>query len=222
MPSVPHDFAASLKLAERDQDLKGNLVKLMGTSQILPPDHSDLVASTAKVMTWVIQSARSSYKAGPERLVGAISASSRQNALAVWSSSRLDWIIISHGLIELLRDRTDDLGERIAETFPEAMESRLIQRLVSKPPLSGGFRTTIGSFLYFAGISFFTGHEAAHHLCGHDGYFLQGAHAEKVDDSDESSDDWLTRHALEREADLVGVAVSSLATDEIADSTLGS
>lgn len=152
------------------------------------------------------------YAAEPERLVGAICSSPKRNALAVWSSSRRDWIVISEGLMELLRDRVDDLGERISHAFPEAMKASLMQRLVAQEPLGGGFKTALGSFLYFGGIAFFTGHEAGHHLRGHDGYYVQGAHVEQVSDSDEPEDnDWLIRQALERDADLTGLALSRVA-----------
>jgi len=45
-----------------------------------------------------------------ETLVAAISSSAKANALAVWSGSGLDWIVLSEGLMELLRDRIDSIG----------------------------------------------------------------------------------------------------------------
>lgn len=212
MSSPHHDFASSLAIAESDRDLRHSLVRFMGTSQLVAPDHSGLVASTAQAMTWVIQNARSMYAAESERLVGAICSSPRQNALAVWSSSRRDWIVLSEGLIELLGSRVDDLGERVIHAFPEIMKTTLMQRLVAQQPLGCGIETALGSFLFFGGIAFFTGHEAGHHLRGHDGYYVQGAHAEAIADSDEpADDDRLIRQALERDADLTGLALSRIA-----------
>lgn len=210
--STNHDFAKSLELAGSDQDLKLNLVRFLGTSQLLSPNHSELVASAAQAMTWVIEEARKMYAVEPERLVGAICSSPSQNALAVWSSSRRDWIVLSEGLIELVRKHVDDLGVRVSHAFPEIMNATLMKRLVAQPPLGGGIQTALGSFLFFGGISFFTGHEAGHHLRGHDGYFVKGAHAEATADGDVPADeDYLVKQALERDADLTGLALSRIA-----------
>lgn len=142
----------------------------------------------------------------PERLVGAVSAASTPNALAVWSSSGRDWIVVTEGLMEQLRATVDQLGDRFVRTFPELVASDLMRRLVDQQPLRGGFRTSLGSFLYFSAVAFFAGHEVGHHLGGHDGHYVQGAHAEHDDDDGNQVDAaWLTKQALEREADLIGL-----------------
>jgi len=175
MSAPIHDFAFSLTAANDDEDLIAQLIKYFKTDELSAPGKSELVDATSDVMSGVIQLARSMYGCEPERLVGAISASSTANALAVWSRTRLDWIVISEGLIGLLRDSADDMGRRFVKAFPEVGDSQIWQCLQGKPPLKGGFQTTLGCLLYFAAITFFAGHEAGHHLAGHDGYFVKGS-----------------------------------------------
>jgi hypothetical protein len=216
MPLPRHDFSASLALAKDDTDLRAQLLKYFKTDALARPDESDLVNSTMDVVTWVVQQARSLYASEPQRLVAAISLASTGNALAVWSSSRRDWIVVSVGLMELLRDAVDDLGRDFARTFPELMETDLMQRLQSKPPLRGGFETSLGSFLYFSALAFFAGHEAGHHLAGHDGYYVDGAHAEQSAEGNDTADEsWPTKQALEREADLIGLKLCRMSMTKL-------
>jgi hypothetical protein len=216
MPLPRHDFSTSLALASDDMDLRAQLLKYFKTDALARPDESDLVNSTMDVVTWVVQQARSLYASEPQRLVAAISLASTSNALAVWSSSRRDWIVVSLGLIELLRNAADELGRNFARTFPEIMETDLMQRLQSKPPLRGGFETSLGSFLYFSALAFFAGHEAGHHLAGHDGYYVDGAHAEQSAEADDVADEtWLEKQALEREADLLGLRLCRMSMTKL-------
>ncbi len=216
MPLPRHDFSASLALAHDDTDLRAQLVKYFKTDALARPDESDLVNSTMDVINWVVQQARSLYASEPTRLVAAISLASAQNALAVWSSSRRDWIVVSVGLMELLRNAVDELGREFARTFPEIMETGLMQRLQSKPPLRGGFETSLGSFLYFSALAFFAGHEAGHHLAGHDGYYVGGAHAEQSAEANDAADEtWLAKQALEREADLIGLKLCRMSMTKL-------
>lgn len=216
MPPPLHDFARSFALAHDDTDLRAQLVKYLKSDKLARPDESDLVNSTMDVITWVVQQARSLYATEPERLVAAISLASTPNALAIWSSSRRDWIVISVGLMELLRDSVDDLGRAFARTFPEIMETTLMQRLQSQPPLRGGFETSLGSFLYFSAVAFFAGHEAGHHLAGHDAHYVDGAHAEQSGEANEAADErWLTKQALERDADLLGLRLCRMAMTKL-------
>lgn len=209
MPAPAHDFAASYALALQDTFLRNYLKTQFGTDAISQPGKSELVDSTALVMNWVLQQARERYASAPERLVAAISSATgtRKNALAVWSTSGKDWIVISEGLMEHLRDGVDDLGHRFTEAFPELMDSELMRALLAQEPLQGGFTTTLGSYLYFAAVAFLTGHEAGHHIDGHDGYFTGRAHAEDDADSpDAPTEQWMTKQALEREADRIGLS----------------
>lgn len=216
MPPPLHDFARSFALAHNDTDLRAQLVKYLKTDGLARPEESELVNSTMDVITWVVQQARSLYATEPERLVAAISLASTPNALAIWSSSRRDWIVISVGLMELLRNSVDDLGRAFARTFPEIMETTLMQRLQSQPPLRGGFETSLGSFLYFSAVAFFAGHEAGHHLAGHDAHYVDGAHAEQSGEANEAADErWLTKQALERDADLLGLRLCRMAMTKL-------
>jgi hypothetical protein len=212
-----HDFAGSLVLANTDYDLKQQLVRYFGTSDLSAPDKTPLVIITVLVMTWVIQRARSMYKAAaPEKLVAVISSSRKPNALAVWSRSGRDWIVLSEGLMEQLRDQVDGIAERFAATFPDLMDTDLMRRLFAKAPFSGGFESSFSSFLYFAAIAFFTGHEAAHHLAGHESQYPERAHAEHSENNAiDPGGDWLIGHALERDADVLGVTLCRIAMTEL-------
>jgi hypothetical protein len=213
MATPIHNFADSLVLAQSDADLKKQLEIHFESSELSSPDKSPLVVTTVLVMTWVIQQARSMYKtAEPEKLVAAVSSSEKANALAVWSNSGLDWIVLSEGLMDLIRDRMDSMAERFSTAFSDLIETDLMRRLSAQTPLSGGFKTSLSSFLYFAAISFFTGHEAGHHLAGHESQYPKRAHAEHSGhDAIEQGGDWLIGQALERDADLRGLTLCRLA-----------
>lgn len=142
-----HDFSHSVVLAQSDADLRQQLVIHFGTSELSAPDKSPLVSNTVDAMTWVIQLARSMYKAEPEKLVGAISNSKTANALAVWSGSGRDWIVFSEGLMELLRDRMDSIAARFSAMFPDLMNAKLMQRLLAQRQLSDDFTSSLSSFL---------------------------------------------------------------------------
>ncbi|WP_128106515.1 hypothetical protein [Azoarcus sp. DN11] len=200
-------------MAQADADLRRQLEVHFGTSELSAPDKSPLVSATANVMTWVIQGARSMYRvAQPEILVAAISSSTKANALAVWSSSGRDWIVFSEGLMVLLCDQMDCVAARFAATFPDLMNTKLMQRLLAESPLPGGFTNALSSFLYFAAVAFFTGHEAGHHLAGHATQYPKHAHAEDSESGAiDTGGEWLIGHALERDADLLGLTLCRIA-----------
>ena len=213
MTAPLHDFAHSLVLAKTDADLKRQLAIHFGTSDLSAPDKSPLVMTTTLAMTWVVQHAWSMYEAAKrEKLVAAISSSREANALAVWSSAGWDWIVLSEGLLELLRDRMDGVAERFAATFPELIDTDLMRRLFAEQPLSGGFNSSLSSLLYFTAVAFFTGHEAGHHLAGHESQYPKRAHAELSEVEEiEREGDWLIGQALERDADILGLTLSRIA-----------
>lgn len=203
-----HDFTRSLALAQKDADLHRQLVEHFDTNELSAPNKSPLVTTTVDTMAWVIKIARSMYKAEPERLVAAISSSGKPNALAVWSGSGRDWIVFSEGLMELLRERIENVASRFEATFPELMNATLMQSLLAKSPLSGGFSSALSSFLYFAAVVFLTGHEAGHHLAGHKSQYPKQAHAEETEiDAIDAGGDWIIKHALERDADRLGITL---------------
>lgn len=203
-----HDFNQNSSTASTDAGLKVQLIKFLGTDALSLPTKSELVSSTCDVITWAVMQARVGYVRDSKRLVSVISASQTANALAVWGKTNYDWIVISEGLLEILRAAANDIGDRLAAVFPELFESQLGQRLLATPPLKGGFRSTLGSFLFFAAISYFVGHEAGHHLSGHDGYYVGGAHAEADDNSEVQQGETKTmEQALEQQADQVGLTI---------------
>ena len=209
MPVPLHNFSDSFALAQRDSELKRQLVGYLKTDALSPPDKSDLVSRTTDAMTWVIQKARARYATDPARLVAVVSSSPEANALAVWSGSERDWIVISEGLMELLRSGVKDVAGRFNHAYPDLLRCELMQKLLEQAPLSGGFDSSLSSFMYFGAVAFFVGHEAGHHLAGHDGHYVGGAHAERPADSADTehfgSEEWRIRHALERDADLIGL-----------------
>ncbi|WP_426688856.1 hypothetical protein [Rhodanobacter ginsengiterrae] len=112
----------------------------------------------------------------------------------------------------LLRDRIDSVAERFAASFPELIDTELMRRLLAEKPLSGGFKTSLSSFLYFAAVAFFTGHEAGHHVAGHRSQYPKRAHAENSeDDAIDWDGDWLIGQALERDADILGLTLCRIA-----------
>lgn len=211
-----HDFHRNAAIACTDAKLKAQLIGYLKTDALSLPEKSDLLSSTCDIITWAIIQARKSYAHDPQRLVGIVSASTDANALAVWGSTEYDWIVVSEGLMQLLYASADDMATRLTEAFPELLQSQLGQRLQATPPLKGGFQTSLGSFLYFAAISFFVGHEAGHHLAGHDGHFLSGAHAEFDDRSTaQEGPNMTTEHALELQADRVGLTICRIVTAQL-------
>lgn len=204
-----HDFHQNTTIARTDTKLKMQLNKHFKTDTLSLPEKSDLVSSTCDIITWAIVQARKDYAHDPQRLVGLVSASSDANALAVWGSTKYDWIVVSEGLMQLLYASADDMATRLTAAFPEMFQSQLGRRLQAVSPLSGGFQTSLGSFLYFAAISFFVGHEAGHHLAGHDGHYVSGAHAELGDSSmAREGSNMTTEQALEIQADRIGLNIS--------------
>jgi hypothetical protein len=211
-----HDFNQNSVTANTDAGLKYQLVKFFGTDALSLPAKSELVSSTCDVVTWAVMQARTGYVRDSKQLVSLISASQNANALAAWGETEYDWIVISEGLMEILRAAADDMGDRLAAAFPELSESQLGRRLLAIPPLKGRFRSTLGSVLYFAAISFFVGHEAGHHLSGHDGYYVSGAHAEADDHSKEQQGETKTvEQALEHQADQVGLTICRIVVTKL-------
>lgn len=206
------DFRVSLDEARRDAALRHQLTKHFGTEELSPPDKSDLVSSSFDVIEWTLLEARKLYVEKPERLKCLISSSEVANALAVWPPSGQDWIVVSEGLLRLLASSADQMAKRLEDTFPEVAHSRLGKDLQSQSPLGGGIHTALGSFLYFGALSFFVGHEAGHHLAGHNGHYLSGAHTYAGDEPDDGpATSRMIEQALERQADRIGITFSRIA-----------
>jgi hypothetical protein len=203
-----HDFGSSIASATTDANLKAQLTKFLRTAELIPPGRSAFTDTTCDIITWAIQEARGMYASDPQRLKCVISASAVANALAIWGTPQHDWIVVSEGLMQRLLVASDDMGDRMVAAFPELTTWPLWQSLQAIPPLAGGPRTMPGCVLYFAAITFFVGHEAGHHLGGHDGYYRGGAHAEAQSDEAKPPDPTrFTEQALEHEADQIGLTI---------------
>lgn len=213
MNQPKHAFASSFTMAQNDGVLRSTLVKRLGTNQLSPPDASEFVSATCDVVDWVVGFARDMYASHPERLCAAISKSPQVNALAVWASK--DWIIVSEGLMEKVQAAADDMADGFSQAFPELLDSELGRNLQATTPLCHGFRSTFASLLYFGCIAFFSGHEAGHHIAGHDGFYSLGFHAELEDEDTsgafagavDAGASSLHRHALESQADDIGLTL---------------
>jgi hypothetical protein len=204
-----HDIQRSTAAARADASLRAQLIKFLRSDTLVPKGHSELVDGTCDVINIALMEARKLYARNPERLACVIAASSMTNAYAIWGSPRYEWIVLTEGLLTKLRDAADEAGRRFSERIPEILASPLGKRILSIPPLSGGFKTTLGSLLYVAAVSFFVGHEAGHHLDGHDGYYTNGAHAEVESGmGEEAVADAMIKQALEFNADYYGSLIS--------------
>lgn len=206
LKEVPgHHFTESMALALHDSELKAQLRKYLGTDILLDPFSSVASERTCDLINWALKIARSDLER-PEKLRAVISASKTENALAVWGSSKIDWVVMSDGLLQLLQAGANDVGSLLVESQPWLFETALGRRLQQIPALPG-CQTPTASFLYFAAVTFFVGHEAGHHYLGHDGYYNAGAHAERGD-VDPVTASPLTAQALEFQADRYGAGLA--------------
>jgi hypothetical protein len=152
-----HDFERSIEAAREDDGLRAQLQKYLKSYTLAAVEGSDLIKPTWDAVNLVINAARDRYATAPDRLVSVIVASETPNAYAIWSESGRDWVVLTTGLLDLLRDRADAAASRYIEEFPEVFRSPLAKRILTKRPLGGGFQATIGSLLYVAGVGFFAG-----------------------------------------------------------------
>ncbi len=197
-----HDFSVSMTLALSDYRLLRQLNNHLATGKLLAESESPLIAGTCSVANYALAKARSRYTSKPERLKCVISASSKVNALAVWGVAQNDWIVLSSGLLERLRETSVATFQHILDDW-SILETQLGRSLAAQAPL-GGFESPFAAMLYVSAVSFFIGHEAGHHLEGHDGYYQVGAVAELLDGEATGSE----RQSLEFFADAHGVSMS--------------
>lgn len=213
MPPI-HDFAETLRLAGTDASLKAQLLKYFKTSNLCPPSKSPLLERTCDLVNWAVRIGRRDYGEAPERLSAVICASDVENALAVWGNPKHDWIVLSEGLIALLQAGANQMGTRLISSHPWVLDTALGEAIQSTECLPG-LDSPISSFFYFSAIAFFVGHESGHHVLGHDGYYLAGAHAEVSLGPDSSHVKTLiTEQALEFQADRYGVMVARVVMTE--------
>ncbi|MGF6915985.1 hypothetical protein [Paraburkholderia sp. 40] len=202
---------SALDVALTDTLLKQAVLTTFKTVDLCSQIVSPRIEHAHELAKWGLKIARRDYDKNPERLMLLISPSSVANALAVWGSSKSDWIVLSDGLLLALQSKANQVAEKLASEQSWILETELL-RSIQKVDTLTGLDTPVASFLYFAAVSFFVGHEAGHHVLGHDGYFRNGAHAEVSDqNSTPNVDSKLTKQALEFQADRYGVMVARVA-----------
>lgn len=205
-PTLFNEFKESTALARTDAALNQQLMAHYQTCELMAAK-SGLPRSTCVALAWNIQQARIVFKDNPRLIRGVIAKAPCANALAVWGDEQRHWIVVTEGLMTLLRDAAEANAARILTAFPSAFESAAGQRLLAATPLPG-FRTMLGALLYFGAMSFVASHELGHHLAGHGAYFnAPGKHA--------LLDRWDVSHALERQADAIGVGGAVLSMQKL-------
>lgn len=211
--SLFNEFRQSTAIARTDAALTAQLLLHYNTRELLPAK-AGLARSTCVALAWNIQQARIVSRDNPERIRGVISGAPCANALAVWGDEQRHWIVVTEGLMLLLRDAAELNAARIIDVFPRAFASSAGKRLLAATPLHG-FQTMLGALLYFGAMSFVASHELGHHMAGHGAYF---------NFSDKNSGDvlkksllarWDVSHALERQADAIGVGGAILSINKL-------
>ena len=205
-----NEFKESTALARLDAALTTQLLRHYKTSELLPAQRG-LRRSTCVALAWNIQQARIVAKE-PQQIRGVISGASCANALAVWGDRQRHWIVVTEGLMTVLRDAAERNAARMVAAFPAAFASASGQRMVAATPLQG-FQTMPGALLYFGAMSFVASHELGHHLAGHGAYY--NAQDKNALDDAALRARWDVPHALERQADAIGVGAALLCVNKL-------
>jgi hypothetical protein len=205
-PSLFNEFKESTALARLDAALNQQLLTHYQTTDLLLAK-GGLCRSTCVALAWNIQQARVVFKHHPERIRGVIAKTDSANALAVWGDEQRHWIVVTAGLMVLLRDAAEANAARILDVFPTAFESASGRRLLAATPLPG-FRTMLGALLYFGAMSFVASHELGHHLAGHGAVYNAPGKSGLLAR-------WDVSHALERQADAIGVGGAVLSMNKL-------
>jgi hypothetical protein len=204
--SLFNEFKESTALARLDAALNQQLLAHYQTTALLPAK-TGLSRSTCVAPAWNIQQARVVFKHHPERIRGVIAKTDCANALAVWGDEERHWVVVTEGLMVLLHDAAEDNAARILDAFPAAFASAAGQRLLAATPLPG-FQTMLGALLYFGAMSFVASHELGHHLAGHGAVYNAPGNAALLAR-------WDVSHALERQADAIGVGGAVLSMNKL-------
>lgn len=200
------EFKESTALARLDAALTQQLLTHYQTCELLPAK-AGLSRSTCVALAWNIQQARVVFKHHPERIRGVIAKTDCANALAVWGDEQRHWIVVTEGLMHLLRDAAEANAARILDAFPAAFDCAAGRRLLAATPLPG-FQTMLAALLYFGAMSFVASHELGHHLAGHGAVYNVPGKAALLAR-------WDVSHALERQADAIGVGGAVLSMNKL-------
>jgi hypothetical protein len=211
-PSLFTEFKESTAIARTDTALTRQLLRHYKTAELLSAKRG-LARSTCVALAWNIQQARVVFKDDPALIRGVISGARSANALAAWGDRQRHWIVVTHGLMTVLRDAAETNAARILAAFPAAFATASGQRLLMATPLQG-FDTMPGALLYFGAMSFVTSHELGHHLAGHGAYYnAQDKH--QCADVKTLRGRWAVPHALEHQADAIGVGAAILSVSKL-------
>lgn len=186
----------------RDHALLDSMASYLHSRVLARPSASTLNIATCVIVEWNMQFARAVSTLPPNRLRAALCDTRSANALATPGTNGTAWVVLSTGLLDKLAVESERVAGDLLRNFAPAFERGLGLLLRTRnrhDNITPDFRSLLGSLMYAGGISFFIGHELAHHLGGH--MPVLGGHAAVG----EATVDALTRHALERDADRLGV-----------------
>lgn len=205
------EFKESTALGRTDSALTTQLLRHYKTAELLTAKRG-LSRSTCVALAWNIQQARVVFKDNPALIRGVISGARSANALAAWGDAQRHWIVVTAGLMAALRDAAEHNAARVLAAFPAAFATAPGQRLLAATPLQG-FDTMLGALLYFGAMSFVASHELGHHLAGHGAYY--NARELRGDIGRTLRARWDVPHALEHQADAIGVGAALLSVSKL-------
>jgi hypothetical protein len=200
------EFKESTAIARTDTALATQLLRHYKTADLLTARRG-LPRSTCVALAWNIQQARVVFKHDPALIRGVISGAASPNALAAWGDQQRHWIVVTHGLMTALRDAAENNAARVLTAFPAAFATAAGRRLLAATPLQG-FDTMPGALLYFGAMSFVASHELGHHLAGHGAYY-------NAQERNTLRGRWNVPHALEHQADAIGVGAALLSVSKL-------
>ena len=186
----------------RDVALLAATASFMHSRVLAQPRASTRNIATCVIVEWNMQFARAVSTLPRNCLRAVLCDAPSANALAVPGACGTAWVVLSTGLLKELAAESERVAGRVLQNFAPAFACGLGQLLRARnlhDNITPDFPSLLGSLMYAGGVSFFIGHELAHHLGGHMPVF--GGHAA----TDEATVDAHTRHALERNADQLGV-----------------
>ena len=212
-PSLFDEFNESTQIARTDRALTRQLLLHYKTAALLPAT-AGLHRSTCVALAWNIQQARIVFHQDPALIRAVISDAANANALAVWGDEKRHWIVVTDGLATLLRDAAEINAARVMAAFPTVFASAVGRRVLAATPLQG-FQTMLGALLYFGAMSFVASHELGHHLAGHGAYFDAQDSGARATLKKTLRARWDVPHALERQADAIGVGAAILSLNKL-------
>lgn len=204
--SLVTEFRESTAIARLDTALSTQLLRHYKTDELLTARRG-LPRSTCVALAWNIQQARVVFKDNPGLIRGVISGAGSPNALAAWGTRQHHWIVVTAGLMMALHDAAESNAAHVLTAFPAAFASASGRRLLTATPLQG-FDTMAGALLYFGAMSFVASHELGHHLAGHGAYY-------NPQEVNTLRDRWDVPHALEHQADAIGVGAALLSVGKL-------